>query len=152
MYRPRNDRGADAPDSENHARGRTPQYANMITTARKWREIAEKESLSIRELMIRVTGKRRFVGTPAKIAQDMIDFVEAKGADGFIMFPHISPSGLEPFVDRVIPLLQERGVFRTDYTESTLRGHLGLPAQQPSLPPEWPIILVHRQENLARTG
>jgi hypothetical protein len=42
------------------------------------------------------------------------------------MVPHITPGGLAPFVDKVVPLLQERGVFRTDYAGTTLRDHLGL--------------------------
>jgi hypothetical protein len=52
--------------------------------------------------------------------------VQADASDGFILVPHVTPSGLDPFVDRVVPLLQERGVFRTDYEGTTLRDHLGL--------------------------
>jgi hypothetical protein len=52
--------------------------------------------------------------------------VQADAADGYILVPHITPDGLAPFVDRVVPLLQERGVFRADYTGRTLRDHLGL--------------------------
>ena len=47
-------------------------------------------------------------------------------ATDFILVPHITPSGLDPFVDQVVPLLQERGVFRADYSGTTLRDHLGL--------------------------
>ncbi|GMA85337.1 hypothetical protein GCM10025868_05870 [Angustibacter aerolatus] len=47
-------------------------------------------------------------------------------SDGFILVPHLTPDGLVPFVDQVVPLLQERGVFRTDYEGTTLREHLGL--------------------------
>jgi hypothetical protein len=56
----------------------------------------------------------------------MNDFVQADGSDGFILVPHLTPGGLDDFADRVVPLLQERGVFRTDYTGPTLRDHLGL--------------------------
>ncbi len=52
--------------------------------------------------------------------------VQADAADGYILVPHITPDGLAPFVDKVVPLLQERGVFRADYTGTTLRDHLGL--------------------------
>ena len=52
--------------------------------------------------------------------------MQADASDGFILVPHITPGGLDPFVDQVVPLLQERGVFRTDYTGTTLRDHLGL--------------------------
>ena len=47
-------------------------------------------------------------------------------SDGFILVPHITPAGLDEFVDRVVPLLQERGSFRADYETTTLRGHLGV--------------------------
>ena len=50
----------------------------------------------------------------------------AESADGFILVPHLTPGGLDPFVDRVVPLLQERGAFRSEYAGSTLRSHLGL--------------------------
>jgi hypothetical protein len=52
--------------------------------------------------------------------------VQADAADGYILVPHITPGGLAPFVDKVVPLLQERGVFRADYAGTTLRDHLGL--------------------------
>ena len=47
-------------------------------------------------------------------------------SDGFILVPHVTPGGLDEFADKVVPLLQERGVFRTEYTGTTLRDHLGL--------------------------
>jgi len=52
--------------------------------------------------------------------------VQADASDGFILVPHVTPGGLDEFADKVVPLLQERGVFRTDYTGPTLRDHLGL--------------------------
>ena len=52
--------------------------------------------------------------------------MQADAADGYILVPHLTPHGLDEFVDRVVPLLQERGVFRADYTGPTLRDHLGL--------------------------
>ena len=48
-------------------------------------------------------------------------------SDGFILVPHITPGGLDEFADTVVPLLQERGVYRTEYEGDTLRDHLGLP-------------------------
>lgn len=56
----------------------------------------------------------------------MAAFVRAGAADGFILVPHLTPGGLDEFVDRVVPLLQERGAFRTRYEGRTLREHLGL--------------------------
>jgi hypothetical protein len=53
-------------------------------------------------------------------------FVQDDASDGFILVPHIIPGGLDAFADTVVPLLQERGVFRTDYHGATPRDHLGL--------------------------
>jgi hypothetical protein len=52
--------------------------------------------------------------------------VQKDAADGFILVPHITPGGLDQFADTVVPLLQERGVFRSEYEGSTLRDHLGI--------------------------
>jgi hypothetical protein len=75
-----------------------------------------------------------FVGTPAQVADRMDDYVQHDAADGYILVPHLTPHGLDGFVDTVVPLLQERGSFRADYTGTTLRDHLGLgvPARMPA--------------------
>ena len=111
------------------ARGRASvrMYKDPIQTAKQWRELAEAKQLSIRELIIEVTARQSFVGTPYQVATSMNDFVQADGSDGFIVVPHITPGGLDDFADQVVPLLQEWGVFRTDYEGTTLRDHLGLP-------------------------
>ncbi|MFF9770296.1 NtaA/DmoA family FMN-dependent monooxygenase [Streptomyces sp. NPDC014636] len=96
-------------------------------TARRWRSLAEQRGLSIRELVIEVTGGQTFVGAPHTVAAAMDHFVRTDGADGFVLVPHLTPGGLDDFVARVVPLLQDKGVFRQDYTGSTLRDHLGLP-------------------------
>jgi FMN-dependent oxidoreductase (nitrilotriacetate monooxygenase family) len=110
------------------ARGRASvrMHRDPLATARQWRELAEAKHLSIRELIIEVTGRQSFIGTPAQVATALDEFVQADASDGFILIPHIIPGGLDEFADRVVPLLQERGVFRTDYTGPTLRDHLGL--------------------------
>jgi alkanesulfonate monooxygenase SsuD/methylene tetrahydromethanopterin reductase-like flavin-dependent oxidoreductase (luciferase family) len=111
------------------ARGRASvrMHRDPLATARQWRELAEAKNLSIRELIIQVTGRQSFVGTPAAVATAMDEFVQADASDGFILVPHITPGGLDEFADTVVPLLQERGVFRTEYEGTTLREHLGLP-------------------------
>jgi alkanesulfonate monooxygenase SsuD/methylene tetrahydromethanopterin reductase-like flavin-dependent oxidoreductase (luciferase family) len=96
---------------------------------RRYRERAEAENLSIRELVIAVTSRQQFVGTPARIADEIDQYTQADACDGFILVPHLTPHGLDEFVDRVVPLLQERGAFRTEYSGETLREHLGLPGQ-----------------------
>ena len=63
-------------------------------------------------------------GTPVTDAMD--EFVQTDAGDGFVMVPHLTPGGLDEFAEKVVPLLQERGSFRTEYTGTTLREHLGL--------------------------
>jgi FMN-dependent oxidoreductase (nitrilotriacetate monooxygenase family) len=110
------------------SRGRASvrMFRDPISIANDWRAKAEAENLSSRELIVEVTGRQSFIGSPQTVAATINDFVQADASDGFILVPHITPGGLDPFVDRVVPLLQERGVFRTDYTGTTLREHLGL--------------------------
>jgi FMN-dependent oxidoreductase (nitrilotriacetate monooxygenase family) len=97
-----------------------------IALARSYRERAAAERLSIRELVLALTSERQFVGTAAAIAAAIDDYVQADACDGFILVPDLTPHGLDEFVDRVVPLLQERGAFRTEYAGETLREHLGL--------------------------
>ncbi|MFD7664625.1 NtaA/DmoA family FMN-dependent monooxygenase [Streptomyces sp. NPDC059788] len=113
------------PDSE-LAQGRV-RIADPKAVADRWRALSEAKGLSIRETVIETTGRQSFVGTPAAVADEMTAFVAARAADGFILVPHLTPGGLDGFVDRVVPLLQERGVLRTEYEGTTLRSHLGLP-------------------------
>ena len=90
---------------------------------------ARKESLTIRQLAARVGSFSglAFVGTPATIADDMERWLHERGSDGFnVMFPYL-PEGLDDFVGKVVPELQRRGLFRTEYEGATLRENLGLP-------------------------
>lgn len=114
------------------ARGRASvrMYRDPVATANEWRAKAQAENLTTRELIIEVTGRQNFIGSPATVADRINELVQADASDGFILVPHITPDGLGPFVDKVVPLLQERGVFRTDYAGTTLRDHLGLAALQ----------------------
>jgi FMN-dependent oxidoreductase (nitrilotriacetate monooxygenase family) len=118
------------PDPGEHtiARGRASvrMHRDPIATAHQWRARAEAGGLSIRELIIEVTGRQSFVGTPAGVADAINRFVQEDAGDGFILVPHITPGGLDIFADTVVPWLQERGVFRADYEGFTLRDHLGL--------------------------
>ncbi|VVJ18384.1 putative FMNH2-utilizing oxygenase [Amycolatopsis camponoti] len=99
------------------------QYRDPLGTARDWRDRAAAGKLSIRELIIEVTGRHTFVGSPSTVATTIDDLVQA---DGFILAPYVTPGGLDEFAAKVVPLLQERGVFRTEYTGTTLREHLGI--------------------------
>lgn len=97
------------------------RHRDPVAAARAYRDRAQAESLSIRELVIAVTGRQQFVGTAAHIAEQIDQYVQADACDGFILVPHLTPHGLDEFVDRVVPLLQERGAFRTAYEGTTLR-------------------------------
>ncbi len=90
--------------------------------------VARERNLTIRELAVTVGGYGglSFVGPPSLIADQMEQWLEERGSDGFnVMFPYL-PEGLDDFVDKVIPELQRRGLFRTDYEGATLRENLGL--------------------------
>jgi len=90
--------------------------------------IARRDSLTIRQLAARAGsyGGSAFVGSPATIADEMAQWLEAEACDGFnVMFPYL-PEGLDDFVGKVIPELQARGLFRTEYEGATLRENLGL--------------------------
>ncbi|MFF9429788.1 NtaA/DmoA family FMN-dependent monooxygenase [Streptomyces sp. NPDC014746] len=103
------------------------RVADPVGVARRWRALSEQKGLSIRQTVVESTGRQSFVGSPATVAAALEEFTAEEAADGFILVPHLTPGGLDDFVDRVVPLLQERGVFRTEYEGTTLRSHLGLP-------------------------
>ena len=71
-------------------------------------------------------GHRLIVGTPEQIADDIELWFRSGAADGFNLNADSFPTGLEPFVDHVVPLLRKRGIFRHEYTGMTLRDNLGL--------------------------
>jgi FMN-dependent oxidoreductase (nitrilotriacetate monooxygenase family) len=90
---------------------------------------AREEGLTVRQLAQRVGGYSglQMVGTAKSIADEMEQWLVEEGSDGFnIMFPFL-PQGLDDFTAKVVPELQRRGIFRREYTGSTLREHLGLP-------------------------
>jgi alkanesulfonate monooxygenase len=90
--------------------------------------LAHREGLTVRQLAQRLGGYAglAMVGTPAMIADELEEWLETEGSDGFnVMFPYV-PGGLDDFVDRVVPELQRRGIFRREYEGRTLRENLGL--------------------------
>ncbi|MGW0855564.1 NtaA/DmoA family FMN-dependent monooxygenase [Streptomyces sp. NPDC002690] len=116
---------ADPEPDTGFVQGRV-RVADPFAVAAKWRALSEEKGLSIRETVIESATRQSFVGSPETVAAGLTAFVDQKAADGFILVPHLTPGGLDDFVDRVVPLLQERGAFRSEYTGSTLRAHLGL--------------------------
>jgi FMN-dependent oxidoreductase (nitrilotriacetate monooxygenase family) len=113
---------ADLP-SEDAIQGAKSRYTLTV-------QLARRENLTVRQLIARLgggRGHRTFAGTPEQVADAMQQWWEQGAADGFNVMPAVLPSGLEAFVDHVVPVLQRRGLFRTEYTGTTLRDHYGLP-------------------------
>ena len=103
-------------------KGSTTSFGNVL----RW---AREEKLTIRQLYQRFAGargQRTVKGTAAQIVDQMEEWFVNRGVDGFLIQPSHLPGGLRDFIDLVIPELQQRGLFRTEYTGSTLRDHLGL--------------------------
>ncbi|NYD67302.1 NtaA/DmoA family FMN-dependent monooxygenase [Agromyces atrinae] len=116
-------------EGQNITRGRVRHVTDIPGVVAAWRQKAEAENLSIRDLVISLSSRRGFVGTPDHIASEIDRYVQSRATDGFVVVGTTNPYGLDEFVDRVVPLLQERGVYRTEYPEgATLRENLGLPA------------------------
>ncbi len=123
-------------DGASITRGRVRHGGDPLVRAQEWRALAEAEGLSIRDLVIRVSSRHSFVGTPQHVAAEIDRYVQGDAADGFVVVGHLTPTGLDEFTDAVIPELQERGVFRTEYPEgATLRDLLGVrpPVRVPAL-------------------
>ncbi|MBT2568109.1 LLM class flavin-dependent oxidoreductase [Arthrobacter sp. ISL-85] len=113
---------ADLP-SEDAIEGAKSRYTLIVNLARR-------ERLTVRQLIGRLgggRGHRTFAGTPDQVADAIQQWFEAGAADGFNVMPPVLPSGLDTFVDHVVPILQARGLFRREYSGQTLREHFGLP-------------------------
>jgi FMN-dependent oxidoreductase (nitrilotriacetate monooxygenase family) len=92
-------------------------------------QLARRERLTVRQLIGKLgggRGHRTFTGTPEQVADTIEEWFLGGAADGFNIMPAALPSGLETFAEQVVPLLRARGLFREDYTGSTLRDHYGL--------------------------
>jgi alkanesulfonate monooxygenase SsuD/methylene tetrahydromethanopterin reductase-like flavin-dependent oxidoreductase (luciferase family) len=88
----------------------------------------ERERPTLRQLyrtMATARGHRVVVGTPEQVADGIQQWFENGAADGFNIMPPVLPTALTDFVDQVVPILQQRGLFRTEYEGGTLRENLG---------------------------
>ena len=102
----------------------------MRSIARNLLTLGRRDDLTIRQLYTQIAagfGSRIVVGTATEIADEMEAWVAQGAADGFNICPPALPIGLDDFAALVIPELQRRGHFRTEYESTTLRGNLGLP-------------------------
>ncbi|MEH2358171.1 LLM class flavin-dependent oxidoreductase [Nostoc sp.] len=92
-------------------------------------DLVNRGNLTLRQLYLSVAtarGHRTIIGTPESIADQLEEWFNNGAADGFNIMPPILPTGLDEFVNLVVPILQKRGLFRTEYEGSTLRENLGL--------------------------
>ncbi|WP_347473305.1 LLM class flavin-dependent oxidoreductase [Acinetobacter thermotolerans] len=92
-------------------------------------DIARKHNFSIRQLYQYIASARghwTLVGTPEQVVDQLQQWFENEAADGFNVLPPTTPAGLNDFVDFIVPELQRRGLFRTEYEGKTLRENLGL--------------------------
>lgn len=106
-----------------------PPSTMMQGHARVLQAVAKRHSMTLRQLRDFAavsSGHRVLIGTPTQVADDLQHWFEAGACDGFAIMAPFSPQPFETFVDKVVPILQERGLFRTEYTGTTLRDHLGL--------------------------
>jgi FMN-dependent oxidoreductase (nitrilotriacetate monooxygenase family) len=113
---------ADLP-GEDEIEGAKSRYTLIV-------DLARREDLTVRQLIARLgggRGHRTFTGTPVQVADAIEEWFDHGAADGFNIMPAVLPSGLEAFVDQVVPILQERGRFRTEYEGATLRDRYRLP-------------------------
>ncbi|KAF1042967.1 NtaA/DmoA family FMN-dependent monooxygenase [Xylophilus sp.] len=105
--------------------------ADMLTPVRRREKLvkdAQRRNLTTRDVLVEyVTGGHRIViGTPEQVADDIIDWIDGDGADGFNFNVDTFPSGLHNIVEGLVPELQRRGRFRLEYESSSFRGNLGL--------------------------
>ncbi|WP_369053345.1 LLM class flavin-dependent oxidoreductase [Burkholderia gladioli] len=107
-----------------------PESDQLKSRAKLLTDLARRENLTLRQLYYLVAGARghRIVwGTAGQVADALEEWFTQDAADGFNIMPPYFPGGLDDFVEQVVPELQRRGLFRTEYAGSTLREHLGLP-------------------------
>ena len=102
------------------------RIADPRDTVATWRAKAEANGWSLRETVIALGPQRGHAGTPAGLADKFAHFVRHGAIDGFNVTPYLIPDGLDDIVNLLVPELQERGVYPTEYAGSTLREHLGL--------------------------
>jgi FMN-dependent oxidoreductase (nitrilotriacetate monooxygenase family) len=117
----------DAPVPDNVWAAAGASFTSRVAVIR---DHAEHEGFTARQVMERAVGgfgHYVVVGTPEQVADDIEHWFTTGAADGFNLKPLIAPQSIETFVEHVVPLLQAKGIYRREYTATTLRGHYGLP-------------------------
>lgn len=109
------------------------RYADARDRVRNWQEQSAANGWSLRDTVIALGPRSAgHVGSPAELADRFARFARYGAIDGFNISPYLIPSGLDDIVNLLIPALQERGLYRTEYTGTTLREHLGLRPARPA--------------------
>lgn len=120
----------------------TEQVAGHQSRTQLIKDLAGRENLTIRQLLLRLAGgrgHRTIAGTAKQVADELESWFTGGAADGFNIMPQLTNGGLDDFLDQVVPELQRRGLFRTEYAGSTLREHYGLdyPSSQFAQAPQY---------------
>jgi len=105
------------------------ESSGIVSISQEMARYFRENNMTIRQAYqstMRITGGALFKGSPTQIADEIEDWYRSGACDGFLIAPPIVPTVLEDFVDLVVPELQRRGIFRTEYTGRTLRENLGL--------------------------
>lgn len=120
------------PEAEPFIQGRALIDPDRHAAVARWQSLSREQGLSLREVVAATSRTDAYVGTPEQVADKLDAFIQNDGADGVVLGGWHTPHGLDEFVDRVVPLLQERGSLRTEYTGSTLRENLGISIPTPA--------------------
>jgi N-acetyl-S-(2-succino)cysteine monooxygenase len=110
-----------------------PETNNQKSRQALMYDIAKRKNFTIRDLYLWVAGARghwTLVGTASQIADELQSWFDNDAADGFNLMPPVLPTGLDDIVDQLVPELRRRGLFRSEYSGTTLRDHLGLERPQ----------------------
>ncbi|WP_426323676.1 NtaA/DmoA family FMN-dependent monooxygenase [Microbacterium sp. E-13] len=134
--------GADVSDLDLNEKIPLERFENIpdATVGRLavYRHLTVEEDYTLRDILINwrsVTGHAAMVGTASHVADRMVDWFESRACDGFSLNAPTFPASVDAICEQLVPELQSRGYFREEYTETTLRGHLGLP-----VPPAWDAV------------
>ncbi|WP_427134863.1 NtaA/DmoA family FMN-dependent monooxygenase [Pseudarthrobacter sp. S9] len=115
-------------EETSETRGSGFHGARARQLADQWRAEAKEKDLSIRQFVSARTSRvdATFTGSYSAVADRLVDYARTGAVDGFNISPWLIPSGLDDIVNHLVPALQERGVYPTEYAGSTLRENLGL--------------------------
>ena len=115
-------------EETSETRGSGFHGAKARQLADQWRAEAKEKGLSIRQFVSSKTSRvdATFNGSYTEVADRLVDYARTGAVDGFNISPWLIPTGLDDIVNHLVPQLQERGIYPTEYAGTTLRENLGL--------------------------